>query len=565
MDVKQIKKLTKDKIEADTFTKIVRQNIKRNKIERQNAREAFKEAFEVLLEAQDTNTKTQNAMLKELKKLNHRMQQNLNDGQEVVDEEEPSENEEEPSENEAKPHMRIPEVLYRGLSGLLSRVESSIITKALVGTVGIASAIAASSYLGDQPGNQTGNERYATSADTFEPNLNMLKDNLYKLSTETALAIYDQTKLQPDAGGVSGLSDLIYRGIIGSAGTNAAIAAYRLIADKLSPDSILQSINSIKRGLMKPFQKKKNYQHLLRFHLMLNLFKRGNRTSTPSLFSSDVFPPAAPPLQQDYPLSVFQPTTYSLPRVAHSLFSSDVFPTVSQPVPQPVFQKLDKPVFPKPPNNDFPIVDKLFSTDLKKLDYLYSRLSNMKYNIENKINVLRIKQNKTQEDENLLREYLRQEKEINDYFQYFFEHHEMRSFLEASLPNLKDPPSRLDDLDINKLDYLSGILFFNRRHLKDKIKRENKNVEYKQQLNELDKYIYNFMNYYLKKRQTGQGLIFFKKPKELLKRLELLDASLRSENNGVLIEYIHILHHLRDIGVISNDQLNKLLKKYINI
>ena len=46
---------------------------------------------------------------------------------------------------------------------------------------------------------------------------------------------------------------------------------------------------------MKPFQKKKNYQHLLRFHLMLNLFKRGNRTSTPSLFSSDVFPPAAPP------------------------------------------------------------------------------------------------------------------------------------------------------------------------------------------------------------------------------------------------------------------------------
>ena len=210
-------------------------------------------------------------------------------------------------------------------------------------------------------------------------------------------------------------------------------------------------------------------------------------------------------------------------------------------------------------------MDKLFSTDLKKLDYLYSRLSNMKYNIENKINVLRIKQNKTQEDENLLREYLRQEKEINDYFQYFFEHHEMRSFLEASLPNLKDPPSRLDDLDINKLDYLSGILFFNRRHLKDKIKRENKNVEYKQQLNELDKYIYNFMNYYLKKRQTGQGLIFFKKPKELLKRLELLDASLRSGNNGVLIKYIHILHHLRDIGVISNDQLNKLLKKYINI
>lgn len=31
MDLQQIKKLTKDKIEAGTYTKIVRQNIKRNK------------------------------------------------------------------------------------------------------------------------------------------------------------------------------------------------------------------------------------------------------------------------------------------------------------------------------------------------------------------------------------------------------------------------------------------------------------------------------------------------------------------------------------------------------
>ena len=51
---------------------------------------------------------------------------------------------------------------------------------------------------------------------------------------------------------------------------------------------------------------------------------------------------------------------------------------------------------------------------------------------------------------------------------------------------------------------------------------------------------------------------------ELLKRLELLAGSLAAGNNGVLNEYIQIAHRLRDLGVVTNNQLNNLLRKYIH-
>ena len=75
MDVFQAKKLSQDKIEADFLTKIVRRNIKRKELEKQKAREAFREAFEVLLESQDASTKTQNLMLDELQRLNARIEE----------------------------------------------------------------------------------------------------------------------------------------------------------------------------------------------------------------------------------------------------------------------------------------------------------------------------------------------------------------------------------------------------------------------------------------------------------------------------------------------------------
>ena len=68
--------------------------------------------------------------------------------------------------------------------------------------------------------------------------------------------------------------------------------------------------------------------------------------------------------------------------------------------------------------------------------------------------------------------------------------------------------------------------------------------------------------YEVKKNQkSGSGL--FNTPQELIRRLELLNGSLVAGNNGVLPELIQITHRLRDLGILSNNQLNKLLRKVI--
>ena len=69
------------------------------------------------------------------------------------------------------------------------------------------------------------------------------------------------------------------------------------------------------------------------------------------------------------------------------------------------------------------------------------------------------------------------------------------------------------------------------------------------------------------KYHTGQGIrnrLYFS-PQELIKRLELLGGSLAAGNNGVLHEYIQIAHRLRDLGIVTNNQLNKILRNYLNI
>ena len=82
-------------------------------------------------------------------------------------------------------------------------------------------------------------------------------------------------------------------------------------------------------------------------------------------------------------------------------------------------------------------------------------------------------------------------------------------------------------------------------------------------------FIFNTLSIYAKnlsellnfKKQFGSGL--FDTPQELLHRFELLNGSLAAGNNGVLPEFIQIAHRLRDLGILSNNQLNKLLRKVI--
>ena len=92
---------------------------------------------------------------------------------------------------------------------------------------------------------------------------------------------------------------------------------------------------------------------------------------------------------------------------------------------------------------------------------------------------------------------------------------------------------------------------------------------YIQQHKILSKYK-NILNLYLKsidlkvgegRVQRGRGLYF--SPQELLHRFELLNGSLVAGNNGVLPEFIQIAHRLRDLGILTNNQLNKLLRKVI--
>ena len=90
----------------------------------------------------------------------------------------------------------------------------------------------------------------------------------------------------------------------------------------------------------------------------------------------------------------------------------------------------------------------------------------------------------------------------------------------------------------------------------------SKTIENIELFNTLSIYSSN-LNLLLKyKSQSGTG-IFYNNPEELLHRFELVSGSLAAGNNGVLPEFIQIAHRLRDHGIITNNQLNKLLKKII--
>ena len=74
MDIQEYKKLAINKIEADAFTKQVRDVIKITKWQKQDARKGFKETFKPLIKSQDSIKKSideqQNATIAQLKKIN---------------------------------------------------------------------------------------------------------------------------------------------------------------------------------------------------------------------------------------------------------------------------------------------------------------------------------------------------------------------------------------------------------------------------------------------------------------------------------------------------------------
>ena len=78
--------------------------------------------------------------------------------------------------------------------------------------------------------------------------------------------------------------------------------------------------------------------------------------------------------------------------------------------------------------------------------------------------------------------------------------------------------------------------------------------------NILSIYATNLSNLKYYKTKSGSGIVYFNNPQELLKRLELLGGSILAGNNGVINEFSQIAHLLNQMKVISNKQLNDLLK-----
>ena len=133
-------------------------------------------------------------------------------------------------------------------------------------------------------------------------------------------------------------------------------------------------------------------------------------------------------------------------------------------------------------------------------------------------------------------------------------------------------PRTLEDIyeQVNNEKTITGNLIGALKRTKNKTEAEKLELTaYIQQHKILSKYK-NILNLYLKsidlkvgegRVQRGRGLYF--SPQELLHRFELLNGSLVAGNNGVLPEFIQIAHRLRDLGILSNNQLNKLLRKVI--
>ena len=61
----------------------------------------------------------------------------------------------------------------------------------------------------------------------------------------------------------------------------------------------------------------------------------------------------------------------------------------------------------------------------------------------------------------------------------------------------------------------------------------------------------------------GLGFVHYNNPADLLDRLELLGGSILAGNNGVKNEFSKIAHTLNKLGVLNNNQLNRMLKESV--
>ena len=122
-----------------------------------------------------------------------------------------------------------------------------------------------------------------------------------------------------------------------------------------------------------------------------------------------------------------------------------------------------------------------------------------------------------------------------------------------------------DEVKNDIKSFTGQIAGLNRK--KHKTEKDKEDIEmFKMQKDLLHKYK-NILKIYLGslEYQIGEGMIYFNNPHQLLKRLELLAASILAGNNGVIPEFPQLAHHLKQMKVITNKQLNDLLNTYLTI
>ena len=128
--------------------------------------------------------------------------------------------------------------------------------------------------------------------------------------------------------------------------------------------------------------------------------------------------------------------------------------------------------------------------------------------------------------------------------------------VKSDLGGLHEELKNIASFPINEKGYLIAVSTATKKGptLKTQEKIETFNI--------ISVYLKNLIDLLEFRNQTGYGM-FYSNPEELLHRFELLYGSLVAGNNGVLPEYIQIAHRLRDLGILSKNQLNTLLRKVI--
>ena len=100
---------------------------------------------------------------------------------------------------------------------------------------------------------------------------------------------------------------------------------------------------------------------------------------------------------------------------------------------------------------------------------------------------------------------------------------------------------------------------------KQKTEDEKMEIEFIQMQKDLLHKYKNILELYLGSLEykMGQGMIYYNNPHQLLNRLELLGGSIMAGNNGAINEFSQIAHLLNQMGVVSNKQLNDLIKTFL--